>query len=538
MINGINFSCQGESHKATDKPCQDYSYCTVTNDGIAIAIVCDGHGGERYFRSKEGAEFAAKVTEDAVLAFIRSIDKNLFIGKPYTSVGPILPEKGDVGKPTRQDFAFRQLFSNIIFMWKQKLSEHANSHPLTEWEIANVKDKYKQNFDYQLSLSKDEQSFEKTYGCTLMVYVQTPSYWFAFHLGDGKMIAYKVSNGNVQWKEPVPWDDRCFLNKTTSLCDSNPLDEFRYCYEGDGNFPDAVFLGSDGLDDSFGEETNLVNFYIQIIKMLANEGIDETQRSLEETLPQLSKIGSKDDMSVATIFNLDILKNDVTLFIDWQRGLVRNRIDAVEHRMASVKDKAKNIIRSGKRDNNYYIELHYAKSDFDRSKTERADLIKKYDRLSDELGDRHYEITGDVENLNIQEPPKPAASSTAPEEEPKFGQENKEVEQKAETESLGNDADVEEVPAQSLNKEEKADRVSIEQSPISSETPTEKILMETETSDDSNELDETDGQESNTKYESISRNILVKGDSEVESKSQDRSIPLEDDDAEHKEMKV
>lgn len=59
---------------------------------------------------------------------------------------------------------------------------------------------------------------EKIYGCTLMAYVRTNKYWFAFHLGDGKMISF---DEEAQWKEPVLWDDRCFLNKTTSICDAD-----------------------------------------------------------------------------------------------------------------------------------------------------------------------------------------------------------------------------------------------------------------------------------------------------------------------------
>lgn len=325
MVSGINFSCQGESHKATDKPCQDFSHCYTTSNGIAVAIVCDGHGGERYFRSQYGAELAAQVTDEAVWSFVQNIDGDLFKGKQYTAVGPILPNNGNTEKPINKEFiAFRQLFSNILYRWNEKINDHAEANPLNDWEKNHVKEKYLNEFKSQMALKREQRTIlEKTYGCTLMVYVQTPDYWFAFHLGDGKMIAYKIVNGKVQWKEPVPWDDRCFLNKTTSLCDSDALNEFRFCYQGNGEFPDVVFLGSDGLDDSFGEETNLVNFYIQVIKMLATDGIEATKKSLEETLPQLSKIGSKDDMSVATVFNLDKIKANVQLLSIGNASLCR-----------------------------------------------------------------------------------------------------------------------------------------------------------------------------------------------------------------------
>lgn len=401
MTDGIYHSCQGESHKASGKPCQDYSYCYAASNGIAVAIVCDGHGGERYFRSQYGAKIAAEVTDKAIWNFVQNVDASLFKGKPYTAVGPVMPDKGDVEKLTNNDFfAFRQLFSNILFRWNELINEHAEKNPINRWERTHVKEKYINEFNSQMSLNREQRTIlEKTYGCTLMVYAQTQDYWFAFHLGDGKMIAYKVANGKVQWKEPVPWDDRCFLNKTTSLCDSDALNEFRYCYEGDGEFPAAVFLGSDGLDDSFGEETNLVNFYIQVIKMLANDGIDATMKSLKEALPQLSKIGSKDDMSVATIFNLDVLKDNVQLFVDWQRDLVASRIDEVNRRIDGLKTKHDKIKKSGKKDNNSAIELNYAIKDIEHAKVDRADLIRKYDRLADELGDSHYSLSDEEDDV-------------------------------------------------------------------------------------------------------------------------------------------
>lgn len=133
MVSGIYFSCQGESHKATCKPCQDFSHSYATSSGIAVAIVCDGHGGERYFRSQYGAKLAAKVTDEAVWSFVQNIDVNLFKGKPYTALGPILPDKGNTEKPTNKEFiAFRQLFSNILYRWDEKINAHAEANPLND----------------------------------------------------------------------------------------------------------------------------------------------------------------------------------------------------------------------------------------------------------------------------------------------------------------------------------------------------------------------------------------------------------------------
>lgn len=372
MIQDYHFSCQGESHKVDDKPCQDASFSAVYDDGLAIAIVCDGHGGERYFRSDVGARMATEVITESVKTFVANIDKSLFVGKSYTAQETITSEEV-VKKQTPVDIAFRQLFSSIIFQWNEKIADHAANTPISDWEQQHVPQKY-------LDELHTSETFEKLYGCTLMVYAQTPEYWFAFHLGDGKCISFQLE---PLWSFPIPWDERCFLNKTTSLCDSNAINEFRYCYEGDGYFPMAVFLGSDGMDDSFGEDPNLVNFYIQIVKMLVTESRDATIASIESDLPQLSKIGSKDDMSVAFLYNIDELKAHITDFIQYQIDIVTDSIHQEDERMAKLKLKINSI--TDVFDEKTRIDLDYAKQDLERSRDSRIKLLIKQDLLTQQL---------------------------------------------------------------------------------------------------------------------------------------------------------
>ena len=372
MIQSYHFSCQGESHKADNKPCQDASFSAVYDDGLALAIVCDGHGGERYFRSDVGARMATEVIRDSVKTFVETIDKELFVGKTYTAQEAITSEEV-VKKQTPLDVAFRQLFSSIIYQWNQKIAEHAANTPVSEWEQEHVPQKY-------LDELSTNESFEKLYGCTLMVYVQTPDYWFAFHLGDGKCISFQQE---PFWHEPIPWDERCFLNKTTSLCDSNAINEFRYCYEGDGHYPWAIFLGSDGMDDSFGEDANLVNFYIQVVKMLVTEGFEATIKSIESDLPQLSKIGSKDDMSIAFIYNIDELRAHITDFIQHQIDIVVDSIHQTDERILKLESKIASITSvSGEKTR---IDLDYARKDIERAKDDRCKLLYKYDLLMQQL---------------------------------------------------------------------------------------------------------------------------------------------------------
>ena len=334
--------------------------------------MCDGHGGEHYFRSDIGARLAVEVIHDAARTFVENVDKGLFVGQPFTAEEAITSEEV-IKKQKPVDKAFRQLFSSIIYQWNQKIADHAANTAISKWEQEHVPQNY-------LDELKTSETFEKLYGCTLMVYVQTPDYWFAFHLGDGKCVSFQQS---PLWAMPIPWDDRCFLNKTTSLCDSNAINEFRYCYEGNGQYPWVIFLGSDGMDDSFGEDPNLVHFYIQVIKMLVTEGKEATIASIESDLPQLSKIGSKDDMSVAFIYNIEALKAHITDFIQYQIDLVKDSIHQTDKRISSLNEKL--ITLENLTDEKSRIDADYARQDIERANDNRTKLLIKYDLLEQQL---------------------------------------------------------------------------------------------------------------------------------------------------------
>ncbi len=390
----LNFTCQGESHKADNKVCQDFSH-TSSEEGVTVAIVCDGHGGDRYFRSDVGAKYAAEITEESIRVFVKNIDSDAFKGKPYTAVGPVNELPVDY-KETEIDKLFRQLFSSIICKWNERILTHARSTPVSEWESNHVEQKYLDDFIEQKSL-------EKTYGCTLMVFVKAKHYWFAFHLGDGKCIAFQEE---PVWSEPIPWDGRCFLNKTTSLCDSDVINEFRYCYQGDGGYPVAVFLGSDGIDDSFGETANMVNFYIQLAKEIILQSKEKAEVSLQETLPQLSKIGSRDDMSVACVYDKRGLKALYGKLVQWQ---VDNIMSAIEENNTRIKNlEIKRDAFQGKLAPNdkIKIELQYAMNDLARALMQKDNLEKKLNILLQERAGEDFVSYSDKIGLDnvIEEP--------------------------------------------------------------------------------------------------------------------------------------
>ncbi len=311
MTSGIDLHCfdrrcQGESHKATDKPCQDFSFSKQTAT-YTISIISDGHGGTRYFRSDVGSRLLCEVTERCLSEFVEGIPPMTFSDKPYTTVG--------IGES--MPIVLQQLFGAIVVGWRKAVMEHADHHPLTETEQA-------------IASPQNEHEWEKTYGCTLIAALRTPTFWLAFQVGDGKCVALQADGTPF---EPIPWDDRCFLNKTTSICDTDALSCFRCCYGGNDTAPVAIFLGSDGIDDSFGEEENLYNFYVQLAKGFSKDGHEATVSDLERTLPILSLRGSQDDMSVAGIYDERCL-NLMPQLLKWQVNRIESKITAVSTKIA------------------------------------------------------------------------------------------------------------------------------------------------------------------------------------------------------------
>ena len=389
---GINYTCQGESHKATDKVCQDYSYCSV-KDELSIAIVCDGHGGEHYFRSNIGAEIATNVTVDCVTRFVNQIDSELFQSKPFTQKSANTTEAANLSLLTKQtqiDDAFAQLFSSIIFNWSEQISQHASTTPTSEWEKSNVPQKYLDKLSQNVNI-------EKIYGCTLMCYVQTPTYWFAFQIGDGKCFAFTEDG---KWLEPIPWDEQCFLNKTTSMCDSRAIDEFRYCYQGDGTYPMAIFLGSDGIDDSFGANENIVNFYIQILKLFLTKSVHEVEESLHESLPQLSKIGSKDDMSISCILNEKQLPITIQHLIKWQLDLIGAQITLINKNILKYKEDIAKFEAQEIKSQKEMIDFQYAQKELDRLFVQKSGAVQKWNKIAEQFSPDTFTPYKDEIGLN------------------------------------------------------------------------------------------------------------------------------------------
>ena len=310
----FNYSCLGESHKADEKPCQDASKSAVTDKGLTIWIVSDGHGGEQYFRSQIGSQELVNITFEKVQEFTEGmLQLNILKDTPFTQMDISSKRPDNLPALKVIDDRFMQLFRAIKAEWMIHIYEHALNTPVDDREQKKVKPEY-------LDQLKQQRNLEKIYGATLMAYVQCSNFWFAFHLGDGKMIMFDRKGTGF---EPVLWDDDCFLNKTTSICQADAIERFRYTFEGDGKFPLAVFLGSDGIDDTFTDGEPLYNFYRGVLQYIFIDGDESVEEDLKKNLPVFSARGSRDDMSVAYCYDEEHLKDIVT-------DITRKQVETLE----------------------------------------------------------------------------------------------------------------------------------------------------------------------------------------------------------------
>ena len=269
------FSAQGYNHIKTNKVCQDSSG-HYSDESMAIIAVADGHGSDNYPRTDKGSKYAVEATISAIKEFVNTVEQSAL----------------DIFEDSES--YMEQLSKSILASWHAAVDSDLEKNPFSEEELAKVNDKYKKRY---LSGEKTE----KAYGTTLIAACQTKNYWFGLQIGDGKCICV-TKDGSML--EPIPWDDDCQANITTSICDSEAIDEFRFCLLKDA--PVATFMGTDGIDDSYANDEEMYVLYRSILAIFAEHGQEVGEKEINDFLPGLSRKGSGDDVSIGGLISSDI----------------------------------------------------------------------------------------------------------------------------------------------------------------------------------------------------------------------------------------
>ena len=274
MLVGFNAWARGYSHIAKDKPCQDAANYWLHNGlkRAGIAVVADGHGGEKYFRSKTGSKFAVKIAIKVIREF-------------YERFNPVKD----------RDFLEKnveRIKQNIIRLWRIRVVKDIRQNAWTSEERTLCDEKRNINLD-----DENTDKLISIYGTTLVAALITDDLWFAIQIGDGACV---LINRDDKAEIVITPDDEQSFGYTHSICSPNAAEKFKHRFGNEGI--SGLTVATDGVSDSF-----LPDKYLEFNRTLRENFVrdaETTRNELKNYLPRLSEQGSRDDMAIAGIFDL------------------------------------------------------------------------------------------------------------------------------------------------------------------------------------------------------------------------------------------
>ncbi len=266
-------SVQGASHIREGKHCQDffeiYSESIDDDNKIIIMAVADGHGNEKYDLSKYGAEFAVKAAiEELKLIY-------------HFSRG----SKSQILKTFKLDFP-----TSILKRWREAI-------------ISDIKIREE---EFYKTNSNNLKQIYKRYGTTLMTALIAPEGIFMAQLGDGDML---LVESNERTEFPIPTSEELIANETYSMtsADSTRLWKFQMYSAAQ---PVLVMLSTDGLSNSFEDDSSFAKFGISLLRNINQFGIEKVAKEVPGFLNRASRNGSGDDITLVFAV-VDICKDNI-----------------------------------------------------------------------------------------------------------------------------------------------------------------------------------------------------------------------------------
>lgn len=375
----FNKSVQGYNHLIHDPilPCEDSSevYCDPTNR-FFIAVVADGHGDSSCPRSAFGSQAVVKVSIEKLKEFAERI-MHLDTNEQYRMLSV----------PKNRDQQIRQLTDEIIDSWQRTIHEDLINNPLKEEEL-DICGKYADRY-------RNGERLEHIYGTTLIAALQLPEYLVLLQQGDGRCDVF-YSDGTIE--QPIPWDDRCFENVVTSMCDQDVATSIRHKVINLDEQPViACYMASDGVEDSYPYEPmeGTHTFFRELCIKIVEDGTNDFEQYLEEYLPVFSQSGSGDDISVAGIVNVSSISSlteeykrktfqykliDKKVYFESKlnsmkrkHGILLERKDAAENELEAIKNR---IIA-------LEDEIQQTTKEVDRAQTKVEELKRSLDDKTD-----------------------------------------------------------------------------------------------------------------------------------------------------------
>ena len=299
MFNGFSHSVMGASHEKTGLVCQDSSAHKVT-EHYAIAVVADGHGSKKHFRSNLGSQFAVEATIEAIDRFFEDYDE--FISN----------------FPANHKMIIKNIQKQVISNWNNRVNAHLAENPVTADEKSKFTDEEFENIPP-----------ESYYGSTLIAAVAAENFTFGLQIGDGSLVAIFDDGAAVM---PMEYNEAAPANVTASICNSNAASMFSGFYVENKKLI-AMYASTDGLYTSFGSEYDFLDYHTIITSQLTN--IETFKTVIVNNLTKRSRYGTEDDISLSCVFSEELLNENI--------GLINEKVE--ENKQRSAERKAERLTK-------------------------------------------------------------------------------------------------------------------------------------------------------------------------------------------------
>lgn len=251
-------SIVGRSHEQSKKPNQD-TLGTFPNELICdiplVAVISDGHGANKYYRSDIGADIAVKSS----IAYLK-----LLVGKF---------QKDNIKFQGIRDYCIEKLAQKITLFWKRAVRESIQKYQYTE----------------------EESNIYIPYGCTVLGLLFYENILITFQLGDGDILLVNSEEVTKEFGK----DENLIANETYSLCMKGAEKYFNVNVKRiDHSPPELILISTDGYSNSFKDDESFYKAGKDFLEILQKEGIQVIRDNLDEWLKETSNNGSGDDTTM------------------------------------------------------------------------------------------------------------------------------------------------------------------------------------------------------------------------------------------------
>jgi serine/threonine protein phosphatase PrpC len=239
-----------------------------------VAVVSDGHGSARHFRSQIGSSLAVSTVAATLESFLRE-------NTAANGNAPFVPEQ------------VHELERKIVSVWMAAVYSDLGENPFREDELVSLEKQ-----EGAEARAEVEGAPELAYGATLLAAGATDQVLLYLQLGDGEILSV-TSDGTTA--RPLPPDDRLVANQTTSLCQPEAWKDFRSAWAISSDLPSLVLLSTDGYANSFRSDEDFLKIGNDYLEIIRQQGIASLAEELPSILTEATQQGSGDDITLAIL---------------------------------------------------------------------------------------------------------------------------------------------------------------------------------------------------------------------------------------------